>query len=401
MSVTYVTLNRHSSAGGEVYNKCGVLSLLQNAYRLTSIAGIEIRIHYTWLIIFGLVTWSLTGGFFAVRFPDWGPGRMIVAAVITSLLFFSSVLIHELGHSLVAKSRRVPVRRITLFIFGGAAQIEREADRPGDELAIAAAGPATSLGLALLFGGIALAFPMEPMRAIAFLLARINVTLAVFNLLPGFPLDGGRLFRAFLWRMTGDFRRSTYIASQAGQGIAYLLILAGILFTFTGGLLNGLWLVFIGWFLNNAAEASYRSAVVSESLRGIPVRQLMSSEYIAVEPSIPVSDLVHEVLLPRTARSAVVLQDGRLAGIVTLTDIKKVARDRWERVTVGEIMTPVPRVVTVEPESEVLQLLRRLDEGDLHVLPVIRDGDDGPVVAGIVSRSHLIRFLRLREDLGF
>lgn len=375
--------------------------MLQNAYRVGAIAGIEVRVHYTWLIVFGLVTWSLAGGFFAPRFPGWGLGQHVLAGVATSLLFFASVLVHELGHSLVAVRRGVPVRRITLFIFGGAAQIEREADRPADELAIAAAGPATSLGLAALYAAVALAAPAAAVQAVAGWLARINVTLAVFNLLPGFPLDGGRLFRAALWQATGDFRRSTLTAARAGQLIAYVMILAGIFLALTGGFVSGMWLVFLGWFLNNAAEISYRQSVLSEFLRGVPVRELMSRDYVGVAPELPVEELVFGVLLPRAARSAVVLRDGRLAGMVTLTDVKKVPRERWGGVTVGEIMTPAPAVVTVGPETELMQLLRRLDEGDLHVLPVIREGTGGPVVEGIVSRSHLIRYLRLREELGF
>ena len=375
--------------------------MLQNAYRVGAIAGIEVRVHYTWLIVFGLVTWSLAGGFFAPRFPAWGLGQHVLAGVVTSLLFFASVLVHELGHSLVAIRRGVPVRRITLFIFGGAAQIERDADRPADELAIAAAGPAASLGLAALYAAVALALPVAAVQAVAGWLARINVTLAVFNLLPGFPLDGGRLLRALLWQATGDFRRSTLTAARAGQAIAYLMILGGILISLTGGFVSGMWLVFLGWFLNNAAEISYRQSVLSEFLRGVPVRELMSRDYVGVAPEVPVDELVFGVLLPRTARSAVVLRDGRLAGMVTITDVKKVPRERWGDVTVGEIMTPAPAVVTVGPETELLQLLRRLDEGDLHVLPVIRQGTDGAVIEGIVSRSHLIRYLRLREELGF
>lgn len=376
--------------------------LLQNAYRLARVFGIEVRVHYTWLIVFGLVTWSLAGGFFAPRFPAWSLGQHVLAGTAASLLFFSSVLVHELGHSLVAMRRGVAVRRITLFIFGGAAQIERDADRPADELAIAAAGPATSLALALVYEALALALPWEPARTVGGWLARVNVTLALFNLLPGFPLDGGRLFRAAVWWATGDFRRATFLAARMGQMLAYLLIVGGILVTFTGAFVSGVWLVFIGWFLNNAAEASYRHTVLNEFLRGVPVSRLMSREYVAVAPGVTVEELVFDVLLPRTARSALVLGgDGQLAGIVTLTDVKRVPREQWGAVSVEEIMTPAPRVVTVQPETELPQLLRRLDDGDLHLLPVVRQEAGGAVVEGVVSRSHLIRYLRLREELGF
>lgn len=376
-----------------------MLFLLRNAYRVASILGIQIHVHYTWLIIFGLITWSLAEGFFAVRFPGWSAFQVIAAGLTTSLLFFSSVLIHELGHSLVAIRRGVPVRRITLFIFGGVAQIEKDADRPEDELAIAAAGPAISLALALLFGALALALPGAAAEAVTGWLWRINVTLAVFNLLPGFPLDGGRLLRAALWRATGDFRRATHIAARGGTVIAHLLILAGFFLTFTQGL-GGLWFVLIGWFLKNAAEVGYRQALMSEFLRGVTVRQLMSRDFVAVAPELSVDRLVHEVLLPRHVRSAIVLADGRLAGIVTLTDIKGTPRQRWEAVTVGEVMTPASRVVSVTPDQEVLHLIQGLDERDLHVLPVVRDGAGGQVVEGIVSRSHVISFFRVREEIG-
>lgn len=370
-----------------------------NSLKLGTIFGIPIRLHYTWFLIFALVTFSLSWQYFPSVYPQWSVVQYWVVGIATSLLFFGSVITHELAHSLVSKRNGTPVKSITLFIFGGVAHISREASRPMAELAMAAAGPLSSLVLGGFFALVALvARPVnEPVAALGSWLFRINVMLALFNLIPGFPLDGGRVLRSLLWHFTGNYKRATRTATLAGQGVAYLFILGGILIMFIWrDWFSGLWLAFIGWFLDNAASASYRQAMLRESLQGYTARDVMTQDAPVVNRGLTLRQLVRDYVLPTGRRFYLVVDGDRLEGIMTLHNIKTVPESRWDTTPVGEAMTPREKLQIAPPEEEAMSLLERMDEGDINQVPVVSEGR----VVGMVARDNLLRFIRTRSELG-
>lgn len=369
---------------------------MHSSIRLGRVFGIEIGFHYTWFIIFGLITWSLSAGYFPTQYPHWSAALGWTVGVLTSLLFFTSVVLHELGHSLVAIRRGIPVKNITLFVFGGAAHIEREVERPQDEVAITIAGPLVSLALALFFWVVAWAAQaVEPLAALTAWLARINLVLALFNLVPGFPLDGGRLLRAAVWAWRGDFRAATQVASRSGQLLAYLLMALGIFTAFAGNMVSGLWLIFLGWFLASAAEASYQDVLTRGLLSDVRVRQIMDRDPVVIGRAVSLRRLVDDYVLGKSTRAVLVVEDGELSGIITLTDVKNVPVEEWDNTTVSAVMTRMP-LETVAADASVTDLIQRLGGKDLHVLPVL----DGGRLVGTVNRSHVIRYLQVRQELG-
>ena len=373
-----------------------------SAFNVGKLFGIQFKLHYTWFIIFVLVTVSLSWQYFPFVYHDWSPLLYWVLGIVTSLLFFASVLAHELAHSLVSRINGIPVKSITLFIFGGMAQITREAARPGDELKMAAAGPACSLVIGGLFALLWLFTRgvIEPIAAIAFWLAWINVVLAVFNLIPGFPLDGGRVFRSLLWRFTGNYSRSTRIATRVGQGVGYLFILGGIFIVFWHPLglswFNGIWLAFIGWFLENAASSSYRQSKWRDALHGFSASQVMTTDNPVVPSDITVSQLVQDYIFTSGYRFFIIADEGLLEGILTLDNIKSVSQQRWNATLVREIMTPVDQLKVAHPDQDALSILEQMDESDINQIPVVSGGR----VIGLIARDNLIRFLRIRSELG-
>lgn len=364
-----------------------------NAFNLGRLFGIQFRLHYTWFIIFALVTFSLVH-------PYWLRWLYWVMGIVTTLLFFASVLAHELAHSLVGRVNGIPVKSITLFIFGGIALMSREAARPGAEFKMAAAGPACSLVIGGLFGLVWLftSDRVEPVAAMASWLAYINGGLAAFNLIPGFPLDGGRVFRSILWRVTNNYQRSTRIATLMGRGVGYLFILAGIsiIFIRRDAWFDGLWLAFIGWFLENAALASYRQAQWREAFQGFTAAQVMTSNFPVVPSNITISELVQGYVFPAGHQFFMVTDEGRLEGILTLRDIKLVSRLNWNITQVGEIMTPVSKLKVASPSQNVLSILEQMDESDINEMPVVSEGR----VIGLVARGDLVRLFQTRSRLG-
>ncbi len=370
-----------------------------NAFNLGRVFGIQFRLHYTWFIIFILITTSLSWQLFPSSYPDWSLLLYWVIGIVTSLLFFASVVAHELAHSLVGRANGIPIKSITLFIFGGIAQMTKEAARPGAEFKMAAAGPACSLVIGGLFALLWLFTrgTIEPIAAMAYWLAYINVALAVFNLIPGFPLDGGRVFRSILWQLSGNYKRSTRIATRVGQGVGYLFILGGILIMFVlRDWLSGLWLAFIGWFLENAASASYRQAQWREALYGFTVSQAMTSDCPVVPPSTTVDQLVQEHILTSGHHSFLVADEGRLMGILTLHNIKTVSQQNWGVTQVKEVMTPVDRLKIAHPDQDALSILEQMDEASINQMPVVSESR----VIGLIARDNLIRFLHIRSRLG-
>ncbi len=365
--------------------------------KLGKIWGVPIGLHYSWFLIFGLLTWSLAAGYFPEEYPMLSTPIYWLLAIVTSVLFFGSVLAHELGHVYLALRNRIPVKGITLFIFGGVAQIAEEPQDPGTEFRVAIAGPLVSLGLAGLFGGLFLLDRAIPyLAAPSVWLLRINFILAAFNMIPGFPLDGGRVLRALVWRYTGDLRRATQIASFSGQLVAFGFISFGIFSLLTGNVFNGLWLAFIGWFLQNAAAASYAQTNLQQSLKGLTVRQVMTDECARVSGLTPVNQLVEEKILSGGQRCFLVSENGDARGLLTLRDISQVPQRKWPYLGTEELMLPLERTVQVEPDTELLAALRSMDQSNLAQLPVIEDGE----FVGLLTRDRVLHYVRTRAELG-
>lgn len=366
-------------------------------FEIAEVWGIPIRVHFSWLLVFGLVTWSLAAGYFPHEYPGWAARAYWAVGAVTALVFFASILVHELGHSWVALRNGIPIRSITLFVFGGVAQIAREPGAPGVELRIAIAGPATSFLLAGLFAGIWQVVRDVPILAApAIWLARINFMVAAFNLIPGFPLDGGRLLRALVWRWTGSLRRASEAASFLGQLVAFAFIGWGIFTVLGGDVIGGMWIAFIGWFLQNAAAASRAEVNLREMLRDVTVGHAMTRDCRRVERGASLDRVVHEEVLGAGRRCFVVTEDGRLVGLLTLHEIKAVPKDRWAVVTVGEVMTPADKVTTVDPKTDLLTALEKMDDANVAQMPVVEAGE----LLGMIGREQVLHYVRVRGELG-
>jgi Zn-dependent protease/CBS domain-containing protein len=365
--------------------------VFRNALTMGQIAGIRVSVHYSWLLVLLFVTWSLGGGFFPQEYRDWPPAVYWIAGGAASLLLLLSVLLHELGHSLVARARGVRVLGITLFLFGGVSTLEDEAASARDELLIAIAGPATSVALAAGCWALATALPGSGApRATLSYAATLNLVLGAFNLLPGFPLDGGRVLRAAIWRLSGSQSRGTRVASYAGQGVGLLLVLWGLFQALNGGLLSGLWSALIGWFLHGAAVQARRAQALRERLAAVPVQALMRRSPEAVPAAMSLEELVHRYALYQGRAALPVVEDGRLVGLVGVSDAAGVPRAAWGATTVAQVMTrpPLPAVAPRDGLDAALAILTR--ENVPH-LPVVNGAGE---LVGILSRSDVWRYLR-------
>lgn len=369
-----------------------------NSFRIFRIAGIDIFINWTWLLALAFITWSL-GDFYHTQF-HWTSGTAYIVGAISAVLLFVTVLLHELAHSLTARSLGLPVNSITLFIFGGVSNLTREPDNPRTELLVAIAGPLTSLVLAGIFYLLHAALASGPNEVSAVLgyLASVNALLAIFNLIPGFPLDGGRVFRAIVWMITHNLRRATHIASNVGQVIGYLFIIAGILEAFVlGQFASGIWLAFIGWFLHNAASASYQQAVMEGVFRGVDVRDVMDPSPVPVPAWTTVDALVYHHMLNENQRAIPVTgRDGSFEGLVTLADVRHLPRDQWNTTQVSQVMMPIAKLRGVAPDTDLRTAMQILAENSYHQLPVIQDGQ----LAGMLNRAHVLQWLHMREQLN-
>lgn len=391
---------------------------MDRGFSIGHIFGINIRVDWSWLFIFVLVVWNLSVVFGGVH-PEWGAALIWGMAVVAALLFFGSVLAHELAHSLVAQARGIPVRHITLFLFGGVANIQKEPTSAGAEFIMAIVGPLTSvvLGGLLLVVGVASAGPVPdvatspnqflaslgPLTTLLLWLGSVNIIVGLFNMLPAFPLDGGRVLRSFFWAAVGDLRRATRWASWIGQAIAWLMILVGIGMVFGlqfpilgSGPINGVWLAFIGWFLNSSASRSYQQVVVQDMLGGVPVRRIMRTNPPTVPPNISIASLVHEYVMGTDDHSFPVVEGDRLVGMICLHDVRDVPRAEWETTLVREAMTPEGSLITAKPEEDAAEALERLQQQDVRQLPVTRNG----TLEGLLRRRDIVRWLQLESELG-
>ena len=369
---------------------------MKSSLRLGKVFGIPIGINYTWFIVFALVTLSLATGYFPSRYADWSLAGYLSLGLLTSVLFFASVLLHELAHSIVARAWGIPVQSITLFIFGGVANISREPERPLAEFLVAIAGPIASLLLALLFGLLWLTgrlLDLPPLAALGYYLSNINLGLALFNLIPGFPLDGGRVFRSLVWAATGDLYRATRWATRTGRIFAVVMIVGGGFMILTGNLGGGVWLAFIGWFLDNAASQSAQQAWLREALRGYTAGDF-SSACQMVDGNTPLDWLVRDYVLPHGQRCFVITDGLRPQGIADLEQIQQVPRGRWGWTPVRQIMTPLHQIKPIQSAEPAYSALERMVSERRSALPVV----DGNRLLGLVRQDHLLRFAQMQSS---
>ena len=372
--------------------------------KIGSVLGIPIALHYSWVIIAVLISTSLAMRFQAEH-RDWSVPVVWITAIVTGLLFFAGLILHELAHAVAARTSGITARSITLFAFGGLAHLPQEPLSPKAEFWVAISGPLTSLALGLGCLAISLAMgwtpgdvPATPLMALLVWLGSINIVLAIFNLaifnlFPGYPLDGGRVLRSIAWAATGDRNRATKLAAAVGQCIAFLLIAYGLMGFFSGAGFGALWLSLIGWFLLWAAHQAYAEVAVLSALGSVRVADVMSPDCRRIDPRTTIQEFVEDYVLRTGRRCFVVQQDGTPAGLVTLHEIRGVERDRWRTVFVREIMRPIQQVRTVRVDAPVTQALDVMTAEDVAQLPVVTDGGD---VAGTVSRNDVLRLLQTR-----
>lgn len=369
------------------------MAMTMRGIRLAKIAGFEISLDYSWFIIFFLILWTFTTAVFPHQYPGLERGTYIAMGVVGTFLFFASLLFHELSHSVVARLKGVPVEGITLFIFGGMARTRSEARSPGDEFQIAGVGPLASLVLAAAFWIVAelsgrLGWS-DAVFGVSSYLAILNLALALFNLLPGFPLDGGRLFRAVLWRATRDLRKATRVATSGGRWIGYGIIALGLVQLFLGGLIGGLWFIFIGWFLASAADASYHQVLLHQILQGIAAREAMTPDPEVVAPELSLDELVHDYFMRRRYSAFPVSDGDRALGLVTLSQVKAVPREEWAQRRVGDVMTPLSEMVVVAPDAPMSTVLERMRESEMRRVMVTQNGR----LLGIISAGDIADWL--------
>ena len=374
---------------------------MKSQIKLGTIFGVELGLHYSWLVIALLITFSLVSQFHAVN-RNWSDALVWSTAILTGLLFFACLFAHELSHAVVAKAHGIPVHKITLFLLGGVAQIEKDASYPKTEFWMAIVGPITSgvlglviLGLARLSGWTPGTAATTPGTAVLVWLGYINLALGAFNMIPGFPLDGGRVLHAILWWAMDDAERSTRAAAIVGQIIAVFFIGFGILRFFQGAGLGGLWIAFIGWFLLQAAGATYMQVRSRTLLQGMSVKDVMSTDSYTVDPELSLQDLVHEHLLKTGRRCFLVVQDGRLLGLITPNEVRTVEPRAWPFTPVRSVMRSADNVHFVSRDMPATEALEIMGREDINQLPVMSGGR----VEGIVSRAHVLQVLRSRAEL--
>lgn len=380
--------------------------------------GISLKLHWSWFIIFILITLGLSGSYFPATYPHWTVFANVIAGVITSLLFFASVLAHELMHSIVAIKEGMRITGITLFILGGVSEMTEEPKTARDEFWMAIAGPGTSLvigGILILIfislGGTltwssligtsstipaSKPFVAQFIGAIVLWLGYINLALGVFNLIPGYPLDGGRVLRSLIWWGSGKLQKATRIAATIGRVIGYLFILGGIYLIFTAVFINGIWLILIGWFLESAASGSYRQLVMNDMLKGHSAREIMSSDCFMISPALSIEHLVNDNIMTSGRRCFTIVSDGRVEGMITLRDIQKVPRQDWPNTPVRGAMTPLSQLKAVKPDEDLNTVMSIMSQSDLNQVPVIENGN----VIGMITRENIINFLNVRAQLG-
>ncbi len=367
------------------------------SFRVARIGAIDIEIHPSWLLILGLVAYTLSDSVFPDRYEHWSRAAYWLVGTTSAVLLFVTVLVHELAHAAVAIRRGVPVPKITLFIFGGVSSLGRQPRTAGEEFAIAAAGPVASLAIATVAFALAVVLGgNEKAEGMLSYLAMVNVLLAVFNILPGFPLDGGRVLRSIVWQRTKSFREATRVAAGVGEFFGYGLMFGGVFLLLGGYTLNGLWLMFIGWFLTGAARNEAQGTQVDAILGRLRARDVMRQEYPIASPSDSIQGVVDHHVLQSGERAVIISRDGAVLGILSVSDIKHVPREAWAKTAIESAMTPREKVVTVAADASALDALAIIAKHSLNQVPVL----DGGRMVGLITRRELVERVELAEEVG-
>ncbi|GHO62217.1 peptidase M50 [Ktedonobacter sp. SOSP1-52] len=372
---------------------------MPGSFRIATIAGIDIHINLSWIIILLLLTISLSTGLFPRSFPGFTSSTYFLLGLVSALLLFVSVLLHELAHSFVARARGLPVKNITLFIFGGVSNIEREPRSAGADFQVAIVGPLASLlisGICYALWALLTRGADNPIAAILLYLGAANLLLGLFNLIPGYPLDGGRILRAIVWKFTGNINRATNIAAAIGQVVAISFIIWGIFLFFSGNSFGGIWIAFIGWFMLSASQAARAQSTFEDTFHNITVQDVMSHNIILIPANISLQRLIDEYILPQGLRSALITQGEQFAGLITLSDIRHIPREQWATTPVGFVMKPVSQLHVVAPGQNLRDVITLLNDRDINQLPVVENGR----LLGILSRDAVLRALEVRRRLG-
>jgi Zn-dependent protease len=364
---------------------------------LFRVGGIQVRLHRSWFLIFALILVSLSWGYLPRATPDQPGVAYWVAGLAGTLLFFLSLLVHELSHSFVARAAGIQVPAITLFLFGGVSEMDKEPDSPGTELRVAIVGPLSSLSLALAFWLIRGAIPpgLELTHTVVGYLAFLNAALGVFNLLPGYPLDGGRVLRAIVWWRTGSLRRATRIAADAGKGLAFGLMLLGGMQIFSGALVGGLWMIFIGIFLRSMAESGYQTQLLLETFEQVTVGDVATVELVSVDPSLPVRKLVEDYVLGRGFRAFPVVGTSGVEGIISIANLAGLPEREWDSIRVRDRMSPLEPSMQIRPDTPVREAMQRLSLAPGRRLLVM----EGDQLLGMLTPNALARFVEIRRLL--
>jgi Zn-dependent protease/predicted transcriptional regulator len=373
--------------------------MLKASIKLFKIFGIEIRLDYSWFIIFSLLIYYFGFSYFPALLPNLNKGLILVITIITVLLFFFSILFHEVSHSLVAKSKGIKVSRISLFIFGGMSEIEKEPDKPSTEFLMSIAGPIASFVLSGVFAILWFFTRNIPAISIpAGYLTVINLVLGIFNLLPGYPLDGGRVLRSIIWKVTNNPKKATFIASTVGRIIGFLMIAVGIYFIFTNNFLNGIWLVFIGWFLQSSAYLSYRQLIFDSSIKGFKVKDMMNTNIVAIKRDATVGEIVSDYFMKYKFGIFPVLDNHdnkKLIGLISIHDIKSVPREQWDSTNAMDIAEEVKENETIDSEAEANEALRQMSKYNLNHLVILSDKK----LKGMITKSDILQFIQLYTEL--
>lgn len=365
---------------------------------LFKIAGIRINLDFSWFIIFGLVLIALSAGYLPRAFPGQDTQTYWLAGLVATLLFFASVMLHELAHSLVAIRHGIDIPEITLFIFGGVSRLSQEPTDPKTEFKIAVVGPLTSFALAALFGVLRLALRgFEPSLIVVVIgyLTWINLALGIFNLIPGFPLDGGRILRAFLWWKTGSLTRATKVAADFGKGFALALMILGGLQIFAGALFNGLWFIFIGMFLRGMSVQGYEELVIRKSLEGVHVDEVMVRDVVKVSPDMTISQLIHDYFLHYAYRGFPVVNNGQVLGVVSVAAVRQLPREVYDNRRVADIMTPLQDDLVISGSASLAEALVKMTRKGQDRLLVLQ----GDRLTGLVTKTGLLRFVQMKQIL--
>ena len=370
---------------------------MTGTFRLGRLFGFEINVHWSWIFIFVLVTWTFAAPILEDAYPEWSAARRWALAVLISTVFFLSILLHEMSHSVLARRYGIPVSSITLFVFGGVSNLTKEPDNARQEFWIAIVGPLTSLAIGVAFIILFLALDSldEGASTIAANLGMINIAIGIFNLIPGFPLDGGRVLRSIFWSRKRNILGATRIASNVGIIVAYIIMGIGVIAFFFTSPVTGIWFLLIGNFLRVASSESYHQVFLDRALRGVPASSVARQDYVTVAPDLSLAQLVEENVLAGHGRVFPVVVGKELIGLITLSDLKSHPREEWPTTSIYRAMTPYEKLRTVSMRDDLPQVLSQLAAGDVNQVPLV----EGKELLGIIHRSDVFRYIQAREAI--